>query len=407
MDVAIAPAPQRRARLWLVVLAGAIAVLLWLGLRNSDAAPRDLRFTSVTQGPITTEAIGTGELISTSVVALAAPNAGTITDIRKRPGDPIAAGEVIFRLHNRELEARLLAAETELQRANLDAEIAIEAATAHVEEASDTVQTAQRQLAMANTEFDAMRPLAASGAISGLDFSRAQSRADEAQDLLAQAERRERGAAQALTRQRRLQDRVVALAQRVAEQAQLNVTAMSVRTPVAGVVKQMDVRTGESIAQGQVVASVGPMRPDGARLRFPPQFLSDIRLGLQLRLHYQGTTLAATVARVEPELRNGYVYAEAVVTGLPEDARVGVSVRGSAELQQAVAGLHADLPIDLPATAAWSLWRRRSGRIEPIRIADAQRTLGAVVFPADLPSELVRIGDEIAVSIDTAHAATP
>jgi HlyD family secretion protein len=398
MDVALAK-PIRSSRHLIIVGVGAIVlVLLLLTAWPRGRLPSDEAFRVVTSGPLELEALGIGELVSAEEVVLGAPGAGVIAEVLHRSGDPVDAGALIFRLHDPALGSALQASEIQLERAQLDAEIAVQDVIEVVEESEEAVQTAVRQLDVARSELQAMIPLSRRGAVSALDLVRAKARAADAEGAMLQAERRLDRARAALARQRALQERFVDLAKGEYDRLQAQWAALHVRAPVAGVLKAIQSRPGEMVTSGQVLGAVGPVHPDGARLRFPPQFLAGIRPGLPLIVRYPGAEVHGTLTRVDPVLQNGYVSAEATLVDLPDSARVGLTVRATASLAQAglprlqaraVAG-------DAPESQWAELWRRRNGETLQIAVSGIERIGDIVVFPLDTSASVLAPGDQIA-----------
>ena len=398
MDVAVARPLGSRRRL---VLAGAGVAVMLFGLLAAwprAHAPDDRSFRTVTSGPLDMEALGIGELVSAKEVVLGAPGAGVIAEVLHHSGDEVAAGSVILRLQDPALRSQLQASDIQLERARLDAEIAVQDTIGSTEEADEAVQTATRQLEVAHSELKAMIPLSERGAVSALELVRAKARTADAEGAKRQAERRLDRARAALVRQRALQARYIALANGEYERLHAQWAALEVRTPVAGVLKAIQARPGEMVGSGQVLGAVGPMHPDGARLRFPPQFLAGIRPGLPLVVRYPGAEVQGRLTRVDPVLQNGYVSAEASLLELPDSARVGVTVRATASLAGAGAPrlqARVDTGEELAVPSA-ELWRRRDGKAQKITVPGIERVGDIVVFPSDIQASVLAAGDEIA-----------
>ena len=220
-------------------------------------------------------------------VRVAAPFAGTLSELSVKRGDPVAAGAPLFALERenesaarREAGERLAAAEARL--ANLRSGKRLP----EVETAAEQLQQARamRELSAANVKRQ--QQLFASGFISGavLDNARAQARRDEArvkelEAVVATARMPARGdeirAAEADAR----------AAREVVAQSAWRLAQRAVAAPASGLVHDTYYVVGDWVPAGSPVASVLP--PGNVKVRF---YVAETALGRLKR----GQTLTVT-----------------------------------------------------------------------------------------------------------------
>jgi HlyD family secretion protein len=230
---------------WAVALA---ALVLLAILLTALAGPKGVpvQVVEVKRGDLIVPVQCDGTLEPPPGGELRSPEAATVAELSARDGDRVVAGTLLVRLENAELSQKALDARSEALR------LAAERASAQAELA-DLIREENHRREI----FEADGRLLASGAIS-----RAASEADErslrqAEDELRAARTRLSGLDGPLSR--------LALAEKAAGDLERRADALNVHAPWAGLVYGLPRRVGESVAAGQVVASV--VDPEHRRLR--------------------------------------------------------------------------------------------------------------------------------------------
>lgn len=218
---------------------------------------------------------------------IAAPVQGQVERIDLRPGDAVAAGQVLARIAP---SAGALLDPATRDRLSGEAR----AASSAIAQAQARVTAARAGDRLAQQELERVRPMVANGTLARRDGDRAESQAQQARAEwsaarfaleLAQAQR---DAAQAL------------LAQQGKSDGADNV--VEVRAPVAGVVLARLRESAGPVAIGEPLLEIG----DPASLEIEVDLLSAdavrVAPGMDVRLHRWGgaQALAARVRRVEP-----------------------------------------------------------------------------------------------------------
>jgi|GEM_PF-5681060 len=363
--------------------------------RNATgSAPEGLVYGEVVRGDVQPVAVGMGEFISTRQFSVSALESGVVEAVLHRPGDRVAQGDLLLRLHNPQLESDAEIAAIELRRAMLEQEEALRTMQREIDDAQSALLAAQLKLDIAQAELDAYAKLLDRHVVSDIAYRRIEAMAREAEHNLQVAERRVRESTEAAERRRRVARDVVELARTKQARLAERVSSLAVAAPADGYVKSFAVRAGDAATPGSALALIGPMRPDGARLRFPQHFLAALKPGLDVDLRFNATSRPGRVARVEPDLRDGYVVAEVAADDLPETARIDMAVRGEARLPALQDVLHMRSAYEAPPDGALlPVWRRSSaGHEERLLVAVASPVGGYLVF-----KDGVHEGDLVAV----------
>lgn len=282
------PQPPARFRGWIVpVLAvAALGFAVWSVLHLRDvrqpAAPPEPPPAGSLSGATTAGPVAGVGLVeaNTENIALSVPVPGWVMEVFAHAGSQVGAGQPLFRLDDRDLQAELA-----VRRA------ALEAALAHV-------PTAEADLADAELlRTDAVR-LDRDRVISTEETRRKAIAADGARARLAEARA------------------AVALAEAQVNQTRVNISRMVVTAPVAGEVLQSDVRPGQYAPSGPLAKPLmllGNVEPLHVRVDVDEQDAGRVRADAPATASPRGDAtrrLRLAFVRFEP-----YVLPKASLTG--------------------------------------------------------------------------------------------
>lgn len=377
-----------------VVLAAATLAIRWWSTRAPEIARGELWTATVKRGPLTLEVRGTGTLIPTDFRWASAPIAARVDKVLVQPGAQVTPEAVLVVLSNPEAELAALeaerdvaAAEAELARlsATLDgARLAQESAVAGLD--SDATMAARRK------QIDGA--MAQKGVISELESAESADRAGQLTARLAFEKQRlaalRRGNAAQLEAQRSQVERLRALA--LYRRKQLE--ALHVRADQAGVVQQVAVEAGQSVAVGVPLAKV--IVPDKlqARLRIPEAAASDVAIGLKATIDTRQGVVRGEVVRIDPAAQNGSVTVDVkLLDALPRSARADLNVDGVIELARTQDTLHVARPAIGEAHATTSLFVISGGEARRVSVRFGRAALKDIEVASGL-----REGDEIVLS---------
>lgn len=211
---------------------------------------------------------------ASEVIDIGAALSGLVTDVRVRPGDRVAKGEVLFTVDAR------------AARASLDqAQAAIREARAAIAEGDAAQRTARQQL-------DLYRNLADPAAVSRSEVIRAEGEEAAATSRLGLARAR------------------LASAEAAAAAARTEIDRLTVRAPIAGEILAVNIRAGEFVAtQGggnaQPFIQMGETNPLHVRIDIDENEIGRVALGQPAVISPRGAAelhVNARFVRAEPQV---------------------------------------------------------------------------------------------------------
>jgi membrane fusion protein, multidrug efflux system len=243
------------------------------------------------------------------VTSLAPKVAGYVTAVEVEDNQTVRAGDVLFRIDDRDYRARLAQAEANVESAqarltNVDADIQLQHALVRQAEAQRRSTVAERNLA--TKASDRRRELIRTNAVS-------QAAVDESDAALARAEAGVSAASATVeAQQQRIavlatqrEAAVAALAQAKAARdlAQIDLDHTVVHAPVNGVIGNRQVRLGRLVAPGASLLDIVPVSDVWVVANFKETQIEHIRPGQRARITvdgYPNTTFEGVVDSFAP-----------------------------------------------------------------------------------------------------------
>lgn len=388
---------KRRPRIFLTLfLLGGLALLAWA----LAPAPVPVTAAKVATGPFVESVIEEGRTRLRDTYNVSAPIAGYLQRVTLEVGDPVARGDVVFRMESHPAPA-LDARSLEQARDQLAA------AQARLQSARANLDTARADARFAESEFDRYRLLHERGLLSSIDIERRLSERDRQRA-------RENAAAHAVEVARFEVDSARALlevgsGQRPAgDQAQLEV-----RAPSGGVVLRRHRCCEGAVNAGEPILEIG----DLADLEMQVDVLSmdavRIRPGMQVSVIGWGgdAPLAAAVRRIEPagftrisalgvdEQRVPVIVDFADVEGAARLLGVGFRVEAEFMLWQGEAVIQVPTSTLFRQDGQWSVFVVEDGRarlrhVEPGRRAGLTTQIETGLVPGEIV--VTHPGDRVA-----------
>jgi membrane fusion protein (multidrug efflux system) len=228
------------------------------------------------------------------VTALAPKIAGYVTAVEVRDNQTVQAGDVLFRIDDRDHRARLAqaAANVEAARArlgNVDAEIPLQHAL--IRQAEAQTRSAEAELNLATKASDRRRELIRTNAVSQAQVDEsdaARSRTEAAVAAASAALEAQQQRIAVLEAQREAAVAAVAQARAAEELAQIDLDNTVVRAPVSGVVGNRQVRIGRLVAPGASLLDIVPVNDLWVVANFKETQIEHIRAGQRVRVTVDG-----------------------------------------------------------------------------------------------------------------------
>ncbi|SCB47561.1 membrane fusion protein, multidrug efflux system [Bradyrhizobium shewense] len=263
------------------------------------------------------------------VTSLAPKVAGYVTAVEVQDNQAVRAGDVLFRIDDRDHRARLAQAVANLEAArarltNVDAEIQLQHALIRQAEAQGLASVAERNLA--RKASDRRRELIRTNAVSQAQVDESDAALSKAEAAVSAAEatiEAQRQRIAVLASQREAAVAAVAQAQAARDLAQIDLDNTVVRAPVEGVIGNRQVRIGRLVAPGTSLLDIVPVKDVWVVANFKETQVEHIRPGQRARVTVDGyshTTLDGVVDSFAPGSGSAFSM-------LPADNATGNFVR--------------------------------------------------------------------------------
>jgi HlyD family secretion protein len=340
-DLAISPEVLRQRRLKrgaaIAIPAAALVALIAWALARPAAGPAvqrsDLWISTVARGPlpIVVSAAGAFQPIEQRWITAASP--GVVEEVRVLPGDRVEPNTVLAVLTNPAVDSDLAQAKANLasaeaQRASLHAQLISQMLTLQGQLATD-----QAEAKTAAVRERAERSLVASHIVSILDYTGTRMQAIEYTRLVALAQQQIAAFRQSMAAQEQAAVANVAALQAVLANDRERVQALSVVAGIQGVVQDVAVHAGQTLAVGGGIARVASVRDLKATLQVPASEAGEVAIGQSVTLQLAtdvAQDLRGRVVRVSPAVSNGSVDVDVLPQdSLPSDVRPNLAVTGN------------------------------------------------------------------------------
>ncbi len=329
--------PWRRHRALAIastVTVAALCVLMLYLSRYSGAGvsvSRDrLSIAAVERGSFVRDVAADGQVVAAVSPTLYAAVAGTVT-LKVHAGDSVVTGQEVAFIDSPDLTAKLSQEDATLQsitidwrRARLDADHKLQQLRESYEQARVDQKTAQRELDRSRKAYEL-------GAYSELQTLRAEDSLEKATFAFAQAK-------MSFESQPELNKFDVDSKKAQLDRQQFMVTdlkrqveALTVRSPVAGQVGQVQVADRASIAKDAPLLTVVDLSALEVEIKTPESMARDLRTGMKADLEGDGRHWQGTVSGVSPEVVNGQVtarlrFGDDKPAGLRQSQRLAVRI---------------------------------------------------------------------------------
>jgi HlyD family secretion protein len=313
MDRALDPAfTQRRRRtrtaLALLLLAG-LVLATWLlnrALRPSVAAS-DIVVSTVRRADLATTINAAGIVIPVHEEVVASPAVSRVARVHAKPGQQVAAGELLLELDDREIRLALDALREQLaQQENRVATLKLELEQKH-KQLQSAIELLELDLLSARALDERNQKLRQSGLVSGenllageLAVKRAEIQLRQQRELIADSRRTTATSIAAAALQKDILQKQIAQQERMLAQAR-------VTAPFAGMLTTLVQDEGASVAAGQLLARVSEMNNYRVEATVSDFHARALASGQAVRVEQNGEVLDGRVHTILPEIQNGTV----------------------------------------------------------------------------------------------------
>lgn len=415
-DIAIDPAVLRQRRfkrqaLAVIPAVALVALLAWTFGRPSAGTTvqrSDLWISTVVRGrlPVVVSAAGTFQPIEQRWITAASP--GVVEEVRVLPGDRVEPGTVLAVLTNPAVvsqlaQAKANVASAEADRASLRAQLTNQMLTLKGQLATDE---AQAQTAAERKRAEGL--LIGDHIVSMIEYSATRLQASEYARLAVLDQQRIAAFRESMAAQDRAASAKVEALRAVLENSRQGMEALSVTAGMSGVVQDVAVHAGQTLAVGGGIARVAGVKELKATLQVPGSEVGEVVVGQSVTLQLAtdvAQKVRGRVIRVSPAVSNGSVDVDVMPQGaLPADVRPNLAVTGDIH----IADIRQATYIQRPAYAG------PDSRMTLYRLIDAGRTAVPVHVRFGAASDQyiqvvggLQPGDRVIVSDTSGFAGEP
>lgn len=378
----------------LVALAAVTLGVRWYANRAPVVSRNELWIGTVKRGPLTLEVRGTGTLIPTEFRWASAPIAARVDKVLVQAGAQVSADTVLIELSNPDAELAALQADRDVAAAQAElARLAAQLDGTRLAQES-AVTSLDADVAMAKRRSTIDNEMAKKGVIPDLESAES---GDRASQLAARKEFERkrlaalrRGNAAQLEAQHEQVERLKALS----EFRRKQLDALHVRAGQAGIVQQIAVEAGQSVALGAPLAKV--IVPDKlqARLRIPEASMEDVTPGLRVQVDTRNGIVKGEVVRIDPAAQGGNVLVDVrILDPLPKSSRVDQNIDGVIELARTGDVLYVARPAIGEAHMTTSVFKIEGGEARRVTVKFGRAALKDIEVASGL-----RAGDQVVLS---------
>ena len=312
----ISLAPPKNTKKYGLMVAGILALLVLAGLvspaigRWSNAeitvSAERLRIGTVERGNFVRDLSVQGQVVAAISPKMYSTAQGTIT-YQVDAGDQVETGQVLAIIDSPELTNQLKQEESSLQRLEIDLDRQRIQAKKQALENQKAVDIAQVALTAAEREKRRADKAFAANSISQIDFEKAQDDLENARLIHTHAVKDALLNQESLVFEIQTNDLQVDRQKLLVNELQRKVAELTVRSPVDGIVGNLNVDQKNQVAQNQAILSVVDLSEFEIEVNIPESYADDLAIGMDAEVNLNGESHLATLVTISPEIENNQV----------------------------------------------------------------------------------------------------
>lgn len=368
----------------------------WAGVDLTVASER-LRFDAVQRGDFIRDISVQGQIVAAVRPVLYSPEKGRVS-LLVRAGDKVSQGQLLARIDSPELDNRyrqelstLESLRAEVQRQEIQTRSERLAGKRQVDLRQMELVAAQRELRRAKIAFER-------NAISLQDYEKASDDNDKAVLQLTNVK-----AAQALDSER-LELELNILKHRFQRQQLLvddlerQVQALSIASPVSGMVGNLEVEEKAVVSRYQAILSVVDLSAYEVEAGVPENYVDELAIGMSVEIQYNGAAYNGELAAISPEVQAGRVQTRIRFTdNKPEQLRQNQRVSSRIVIEEKTSVLSVRRGNFLQTGSGSSVYRMEDGMAVkvPITIGAASSSRVEILSGVEEGDRLVIAGANV------------
>lgn len=321
-DTQIDPRPRRQRRVIYfgsaLIIFSILGVMAYPSLRDFQSSDvtisrERLRIATVHQDRFVRDISVNGRAVAAVSPTLYSSAAGTVT-LTVEAGDPVHADQILAEVESPELTSRWHQESATLDSLSIDSERQSIDGRQESLRLQQIVDLAQVTASAAQRELERAQESYQKDLISKQDYERRQDELASAQVALKHAQQDAKLAQERLAFEARTSQLAVKRQQLVVDELQRQIEALTVRSPVEGIVGNLQVEQKAVVASNQALLTVVDLSALEIELEVPESYAEDLAPGMELVLSYSNQEYAAALKSISPEINNNLVSARARFT---------------------------------------------------------------------------------------------
>jgi HlyD family secretion protein len=338
-DVALDPAPRARKRRVLLIglgSAGFIVLIVLVTLIRAWASttlvvPRErVRIATVTRGAFVRDVAAQGTVVVADSPTLFSSGVGTVTFLVKA-GDAVKEGQVLATVDSPSLrneyareQAALEGLVVALDRASIDARRQMLEEKEATDLANTRIRASQRELERQQSAWD-------QGVIPKRDLDRAQDERDDARVSYDHAIANAKLQQESLNFELKTKRLEINRQKLAVQELQRRVDALTVKSPVKGMVGSLAVNQKAAVAENAALITVVDLSALEVEFRVAETYAGDLTPDMKADIDYGGHKYPGLVTSISPEVQNSEVkgrlrFADKLPPGVRQNQRVSVRI---------------------------------------------------------------------------------
>ncbi|MEJ0040488.1 MAG: HlyD family efflux transporter periplasmic adaptor subunit [Gammaproteobacteria bacterium] len=338
-DVTLDPALRARKRRLIVigvaslglvvVIAMAVVIRTWLS--TTLVVPRErVRIATVTRGAFVRDVAAQGTVVVADSPTLFASGIGTVTFLVKA-GDVVKEGQVLAAVDSPSLrsesareQAALDGLAVGLDRSTIEARRQMLQEKQATDLANTRIRATQRELERAQAAWE-------QGVIPKRDLDRAQDERDDARLTYDHAVANTKLQEDSLNFELKTKRVEIERQKLAVKELQRRVDALSVKSPVKGMVGSLAVNQKSAVAENAALLTVVDLSALEVEFRVAETYAGDLTSDMNAEIDYGGHKYAGLVTSISPEVQNSEVkgrlrFADKLPPGVRQNQRVSVRI---------------------------------------------------------------------------------
>jgi HlyD family secretion protein len=338
-DVALDPAPRaRKRRLTLLGLAAtgvivliALAMLVRTWASTTLVIPRErVRIATVTRGAFVRDVAAQGTVVVADSPTLFSSGVGTVTFLVKA-GDAVQEGQVLATVDSPSLrneyareQAALDGLLVAFDRSSIDARRQMLEEKQATDLASTHIRASERELERQQAAWD-------QGVIPKRDLDRAQDERDDARLTYEHAVANAKLQEESLNFELKTKRVEIERQKLAVKELQRRVDALTVKSPVKGMVGSLAVNQKSAVAENAALLTVVDLSALEVEFRVAETYAGDLTPDMKADIEYGGRKYPGLVTSISPEVQNSEVkgrlrFADNLPAGVRQNQRVNVRI---------------------------------------------------------------------------------